>query len=149
MQPSQPLLTIAIPTYNRAALLAELLSTLEEQVSVHPEVEIIVSDNASPDGTEETVRGFIARGMPIQYRRHPENVGSDANFAHLFDLARGKYFLLFGDDDILVPGAIAKIVGILEDHDPDIVYLSSYSFFSDYIKERREDPLGRELSSTD
>jgi abequosyltransferase len=143
MQPSRPLLTIAIPTYNREALLAELLSALEEQISVHPEVEIIVSDNASLDGTPETVRGFIARGMPIRYRRNPENVGGDSNFVSCLNMARGKYFWICGDDDIIMPGALDEVTTHLKREEFDLVYLASYGFKKDYLVERQTDPLHR------
>jgi abequosyltransferase len=143
MQSSRPLLTIAIPTYNREALLAELLSALEEQVSVHPEVEIIVSDNASPDGTQETVQGFIARGMPIEYRRHPENVGPDANFVSCLSAARGKYFWMCGDDEIILPRALDEITTHLKREEFDLVYLTSYGFKKDHLAERKTDPLHR------
>ena len=143
MQPSRPLLTIAIPTYNREALLAELLSALEGQVSVHPEVEIIVSDNGSTDGTSATVRGFIARGMPIRYRCHSINMGAEANFFECLKLSRGKYFWLCGDDDIILPGALDKVTGYLQREEFDLIYLTSYGFRNDYLVERQSDPLGR------
>jgi glycosyltransferase involved in cell wall biosynthesis len=143
MQPSRPLLTIAIPTYNRGAFLTKLLSALEGQISVHPEVEVIVSDNASADGTSATVRDFIARGMPIRYYCHSTNVGPDANFIDCLKLAEGKYFWLCGDDDIILPETLDRVMEHLQQEEFDLIYVTSYGFKNDYLAERQSDPLGR------
>ena len=143
MQPSRPLLTIAIPTYNRATFLSELLASLEPQIAANCLIELIISDNASTDDTFHVVARFKERGLVVLYVRNPVNIGSDANFAECFELAKGKHFLLFGDDDLLVPGAIAKIIGLLQTYAPDIMYLASYSFVSSPTAERKEDPLNR------
>ncbi len=140
---SKPLLTIAIPTYQRARFLEELLNNLGPQLKNIPRIELLISDNASMDDTERLIEGFAGRGLEVRYIRNKENIGPDGNFLQCFELATGKFFLLFGDDDLLVPGALLKIIGLLDRHDPDIVYLSSYSFAQDFMKERRGDPLGR------
>jgi abequosyltransferase len=143
MESSRPILTIAIPTYNRRRYLEELLVCLDPQLKDRSKVELLISDNASQDDTRELVESFQGRGLELRYVRNAANIGPDANFAQCFDLARGRYFLLFGDDDLVVPGAVDKILGLLEAHDPDIVYLCSYSFSSDFMKERKGDLLGR------
>lgn len=143
MQDSKPLLTIAIPTYRRAPFLSELLDNLQPQLLGQPLVELLISDNASPDDTPQVVEAYKQRGLELKYVRNQENIGPDGNFVQCFELARGKYFLLFGDDDLVAPGAIAKIISLLQEHDADIVYLSSYSFSADAVGERKGDPLGR------
>jgi abequosyltransferase len=143
MQPNRPLLTIAIPTYNRQQYLTELLSVLEPQVAAHPEVELLVADNGSPDGTTNVVQGFIARGVKIRYHRHAENVGPDANFIYCLTSAQGKYFWLCGDDDIIVPGTLDELMGHLAQEEFDLVYMTNYGFRQDFIAEREHDPLSR------
>jgi abequosyltransferase len=143
MQPDRPLLTIAIPTYNRQQYLTELLSVLEPQLAAHPEVELLISDNASSDATAEAVDQFVARGMKIRYHRHPENIGPDRNFIFCLNSAQGKYFWLCGDDDIIVPGALDKVTGHLSREEFDLVYLTSYSFNNNFAEEKQADPLGR------
>jgi abequosyltransferase len=143
MPHSRPLLTIAIPTYNRAPFLKELLIALEDQAIEHPEVEILVSDNASVDETAEIVANFIAKGMGIQYHRHSANVGADANFLRCLNVAQGKYLWICGDDDIILRGTLDKVVGHLQDQEFDLIYLTSYGFKKDYLEERQYDPLNR------
>src|SRR5215471_12176422 len=125
---SKPLLTLAIPTYNRAWCLRELLPLLVDQVKNEPRIELIISDNASPDDTSSVVQDFMARGLPARYIRNTENIGADANFLQCFEQARGKYVWLFSDDDLIVPGALKKVLSYCEAAEYDLVWVSSYSF---------------------
>lgn len=140
---SKPLLTIAIPTYNRARYLRELLSVLYDQLIDEPRVELIVSDNASPDETPALVEEFQKRGLRIRSIRNETNIGADANFLQCFEQARGKYFWLFGDDDLIVPGGVGKILSLLEMDDFAVAYLSPYEFRANFLAERETDKLGR------
>jgi abequosyltransferase len=125
---TKPLLTIAIPTYNRAGCLKELLSVLADQLKGEPRVELIISDNASPDETPLVVQEFVARGLRVRYIRNAENIGSDANFLQCFEQARGKYVWLFSDDDLIVPGGLAKIMTYCAAAEYDLIWVSAYSF---------------------
>jgi glycosyltransferase involved in cell wall biosynthesis len=100
---SRPLVTIAIPTYNRAAFsLAQALRCALAQT--YPELEILVSDNCSTDDTEHLVRSFDDRR--IRYVRQAENIGANNNFNYCINEARGVYFLLFHDDDMIDPDLV-------------------------------------------
>src|SRR5579859_1985788 len=123
---SKPLLTIAIPTYNRARYLRELLSVLFDQLIDEPRVELIVSDTASPDETPELVEEFQMRGLRIRSIRNEMNIGADGNFLQCFERARGKYVWIFGDDDVIVPGGIAAILLHLQTKEYDLVYIDSF-----------------------
>lgn len=148
-RPGQPLLTLAIPTFNRSPFLSELLQALLPQFSSLPPgtAELLVSDNCSTDGTESVIQGFIRRGLPCRYVKNPANLGADANFLQCLELASGQYVWVFGDDDLLVPNAIADLLSLLEQAEVDLVYLSSFSFSGsvDTAAARREgaDKLGR------
>ena len=99
-----PLFTIAIPTYNRAALLAEALQSARAQT--FDDYEIVVRDNASTDGTAELVRGH---GDPrLRYHRNAENVGWHRNFDLLAADARGEFLVYLQDDDLLHPDFLAR-----------------------------------------
>ena len=143
MQTNRPLLTIAIPTYKRSSLLCELLAVLAPQLAGHSEVELIISDNASPDNTSQVVQQFIDAGLSVRYHRHPENIGSDANFISCFHMAAGKYFWLCGDDDIITPGSLDQVMGHLSGQEYDLIYATSYGFQHDWRSKRQQDPLGR------
>lgn len=120
----RPLLTIAIPTFNRARFLKELLSTLFDQLIEEPRVELIISDNDSTDETPSLVEEYRQRGLRFRYTRNEVNIGADANFVQCFELAQGRYFLLLGDDDYITPGGVAKILEAIESaHSYDLIYL--------------------------
>src|SRR5271166_6620747 len=121
---ARPLLTIAIPTFNRARFLKELLSTLFDQLIDEPRVELIISDNDSSDETSSLVEEFRQRGLCFRYKRNRVNIGADANFVQCFELAQGRYVLLVGDDDYMTPGSITKILKMIESPNSyDLIYL--------------------------
>lgn len=138
---ARPLLTLAIPTYNRASYLDSCLAHVCGQVEgVGKAVEILVSDNNSPDDTGEVVGKYILAGAAIRYVKNEENIGPDRNFLQCFRMAAGRYVLIFGDDDILLDGSIKKILDVLEKDDYGIVHLASYGYEEDY---RLEMPRAR------
>lgn len=145
---NQPLLTIAIPTYNRSRYLHELLAVLHDQVVTESRVELIISDNASPDETPAVVDEFQRRGLPVRYLRNRQNIGADGNFLQCFEQARGKYFWLFGDDDILLPGALPLLVERLASHTYDLVYVNSFPLESSTDLHKVQGPLRMKDSSS-
>jgi glycosyltransferase involved in cell wall biosynthesis len=132
MQSERPLLTIAIPTYNRSQCLTSLLEILVPQLGGETRVELIVSDNASQDETAEIIRGYQERGAKIEYRRNETNVGADANFVRCFEQARGEYVWIFGDDDIIVPGGLREVLRHLELRRYDLLFIRASSFRGSY-----------------
>lgn len=94
----QPLVTIAIPTYNRAEkFLRNAISCALNQT--YRRLEIIISNNCSTDNTEEVVREFA--DPRIRYFRQEKNIGANNNFNFCINQATGKYFMLLLDDDII------------------------------------------------
>jgi abequosyltransferase len=143
MNSEKPLLTIAIPTYNRSPYLEKLLTVLFDQLVSESRVELIISDNASPDKTPELVADYRQRGLELRYIRNEMNLGPDGNILQCFEQARGKYVWIFSDDDIIVAGAIAKILHLLASEDYGLVYINPYVFRDDYVAERTSDRFGR------
>jgi glycosyltransferase involved in cell wall biosynthesis len=93
-----PLVTIGIPTYNRAkAYLRECIESAINQT--YPFIEIIVSDNCSTDGTAALVKSI--NDSRVRYFRHRQNIGPNNNFNFCLEQARGEYFLLLHDDDLI------------------------------------------------
>ena len=101
-------LAICIPTYNRARFLPETLSSIVCQAS--NDVEIVVSDNASTDNTEEVVRGFQQSFSRLKYYRWPKNMGADLNYLKVIELSVSEYCWFLGSDDVLKDGAIRRII---------------------------------------
>ncbi len=133
MQIDRPLLTIAIPTWNRAVFLDRLLSVLLNELCDQPEVELLVSDNASPDNTGELVEQYRQRGLRLRYLRNESNLGPDANILKCYVQASGKYVWILSDDDLPMPGAITRIVESLSQEEYELVCLGHYSFHGKYV----------------
>ena len=116
---SIPLLSICIPTFNREVYLKDCLESLKRSWVF--EVEIIVSDNASTDGTLTVLEDY-ARQLPLRWQQHPTNLGFDRNCASVVSMARGRYCWLLGSDDCISAGALEQIMGQLRQHEPDIFH---------------------------
>ena len=145
-----PILTIAIPTWNRAAYVRLNLEQLGREIALCGEglVELLVSDNACEDDTEHVVESAIEDGVSIRYIRNEINIGSDANIAQCFNVALGRYVLILGDDDLLVDGALPWLLEQLQQRDYGVVCLRTYGFDADFRLERpREGGSDREYSA--
>jgi glycosyltransferase involved in cell wall biosynthesis len=118
-----PRLSVCITTRNREAYIAETLESILSQCP--PEVEVVVVDGASTDGTVAAVRG-VADRYPQQLRllTPAENSGLDADFDKAVLAAQGAYCWLFSDDDLLVPGAVQKLLDALHD-EPTVVIVDA------------------------
>ena len=110
-----PLLSICIPTYNRAEWLRLSLEALLPQITkTNGRVELVVSDNCSPDHTPEVVKKSMEGGN-FRYHRNQANIGGNPNFFLLVnDLAYGDYVWVLGDDDLVRENAVTKILDVLE-----------------------------------
>ena len=115
-----PRLSLCVPTYNRAGLLDQALRAVLDQITpdMADLVEIVVLDNASPDGTPAVVARVQADfpRLPLRALRHPQNIGPDANFYEAVKEAQGEYVFLLSDDDILLPGAVARLLSLIQEH---------------------------------
>ena len=101
-------LSICITTRNRVDFLVQTLSNLLGQVTA--EVEIVVLDAASHDGTRQAVEALAAENPSLSYHRRETNQGIDRDYASSADLARGGYVWFMSDDDLLAPGAVEKVL---------------------------------------
>lgn len=116
------LLSICIPTYNRAEYLSKTLESLVSQKCwPSPEVEIVISDNASTDNTAQVIAEYQAR--------YPENIrgtslltGIDPheNFDLVMSRGKGKYIKLNNDTLMWNPGMLEEFIHVLRETSPDI-----------------------------
>lgn len=109
-----PLLTIAIPTYRRDALLRQALATALGQ-DLPALVEVIVVDN-DPAATGEAARAATldpAR-QRLRYVVNDANIGMFGNWNRCLRLARGRWFTLLNDDDLLDPDFARRMLSVLE-----------------------------------
>lgn len=115
-----PLLSICIPTLNRASLLATLLENMEKECGAFlNNIEIVVSDNASVDDTKTVVEGS---SFPITYGRQNTTVGFAKNLLNAAaTLATGEYIWVIGDDDMILPGGVSRVLASIAAA-PDVDY---------------------------
>lgn len=93
-----PLVTIGIPTYNRADGLRRTLEQVTAQS--YSNLEVLVSDNASPDpSVQEVVREFTSRDRRIRSFLQAKNLGASNNFRFVLKASTGDLFMWASDDD--------------------------------------------------
>lgn len=133
---SKIILSICIPTYNRAKFLKNNLESLYKQINdINCKyVEVMVSNNCSTDNTHSVVQEYLHRGMEITYYKNESNLGFDGNFLQCIYQAKGKYVLLLGDDDLLLDGSLDTLVELLSTDEYGIVYISGCSYSNRDIK---------------
>lgn len=122
-----PLLTLAVPTYNRRLKVKRLLDRLAEINEQHPwgnDLEVLVSDNASDDDTTELVNEYRQVIPALRSFRHDHNVGFDGNVFQCFEQSRGTYVWLHSDDDLPDLHSVTRILEILREHSPDVLRFS-------------------------
>jgi glycosyltransferase involved in cell wall biosynthesis/MoaA/NifB/PqqE/SkfB family radical SAM enzyme len=112
----QPKLSVLIPTFNRAGMLAECLDSVQ---ATTVDCEIIVMDNASEDDTEAMMRQRAADDPRIRYVRHSHNIGGTENFNEILKAARGETICILGDDDAVLPDNFERKLAIFDAH-PEI-----------------------------
>lgn len=115
--PTTPRLTVGLPTYNRACYLRGTLDSVLAQT--YTDFELIISDNASTDATEQIAREYAERDPRIRYVRHPRNLGSAFNHTYVIRKARGEFFKWVSDDDLYAPDLFEQCVRALDAH-PEI-----------------------------
>lgn len=109
---AEPLVSIGLPTWNRAHLLPGALESLLNQT--YRNIEYIISDNASTDDTEKLLRAYAAKDPRIRSIRQPVNIDGISNRDFVLVPARGKYFMWASDDDWWDPRFVETLVGVLE-----------------------------------
>ncbi len=103
------LVSFCIPTFNRAELVKRCATKVLEIDS--DRIEVLISDNASPDGTEEAVRSI---GDPrISYHRNESNIGAVMNIVQTIKLAKGEWVFLLSDEDAVETRSMEKVLNDL------------------------------------
>ena len=123
---SHAILTIIVPTYNRAAHLAVLLSALRSELrGLESLVEVLVSDNASTDTTPEVTAAAASDWPALSIQRHDINIGPEGNFLSCLPRVSTRFFWIIGDDDCPKRGVLPKVVQLLTARKPALIYMQS------------------------
>src|SRR3989344_8743946 len=130
---NKPLLSICIPTYSRERYLKECLDSIVAQFGdqeVRDNVEVVVSDNASPDNTREVVEEYRQKFSNIKYFRNDKNIGFDLNVINVVEKANGEYCWYMGDDDVIGGNNLRFVVDFLKKYD-----IAAFTFKSAPLEE--------------
>ena len=131
------LLSIAIPTYNRAPYLENLLNNiLPQAIQSKERVEVCISNNGSTDNTREVVMNFKKKYPDlIQYNENKKNLGSDRNILKVMEMSRGDFVWLFGDDDSIILTGLKDVVSFIKKNCRENIALISLKMESYFIDE--------------
>jgi len=118
MDNHKPRVSIGMPVYNGEQFLQEALDSILAQTFA--DFELIISDNASMDGTQEICRAYAAKDQRVRYFRNQTNLGASRNFNRVFELSSGEYFKWAAHDDICASDFLLKCIEVL-DQDVSVV----------------------------
>ncbi len=124
----KPIVSIGMFVYNGASCIRVAIDSILNQT--FKEFELIISDNASNDKTEEICREYANKDSRIRYIRQSKNIGAGANLLFVFDQAQGEYYMWAAHDDVRSPEFLECNLRFLRDH-PDFVASTSPVKFED------------------
>jgi glycosyltransferase involved in cell wall biosynthesis len=111
-----------MPVFNGEKYLREALDSIQAQT--YRDFELIISDNASTDRTQQICLEYVTKDRRIRYYRNKKNLGAPKNFNRVFELSSGEYFKWAAYDDVLAPEYLQKCVSVL-DEDQSVVLCHS------------------------
>ncbi|NMM61281.1 glycosyltransferase [Clostridium sp. P21] len=109
----KPLISICIPTFNRAKELEKCLHSIYSQIGDDSLFEVFISNNNSTDNTEEIIYKYKSLYNNITYNKNKTNIGADKNIALTMEKSSGKYMILHGDDDYFKDNTIYQLMNII------------------------------------
>lgn len=130
MSENRPRVSIGLPVYNGERYLDEAIRSVLDQSYI--DFELLISDNASTDGTEEICRSAAASDPRVVYLRNDENLGAAPNYNRLVDLSNGEYFKWIAHDDGCAPEFLEQCVRVL-DNEPEVVICYSKTILLDEV----------------
>ncbi len=110
--------SIGVPVFNGAVFLASSLESIMSQT--FEDMEIVISDNGSTDGTEDICRDFAARDTRVRYLRADTNRGASWNYRNVVQQTSGRYFKWATHDDLLAPTYIERCVEVIDEAPPSV-----------------------------
>jgi glycosyltransferase involved in cell wall biosynthesis len=132
---SQPLVSVIIPTYNRAHLIGETLDSVLAQT--YQNWECIIVDDGSKDNTDEVVGAYVNKDTRFKYYHRPEDYAKGANSCRHIGFLKsiGEYVNWFDSDDIMLPSHFEKKILRILKNDYDFVCCEIARFRYDNKKE--------------
>jgi glycosyltransferase involved in cell wall biosynthesis len=124
----KPLLSILIPTFNRAEYLDRLLCELASQINssgLCEIIEVVIGNNSSVDNTSIVISSHLSSNTFFSCVTQSSNIGAELNILSLFDSSCGNFRWIIGDDDLPRPGLVNHVVNLLQINSPSLLYLPS------------------------
>lgn len=138
---TSPLVSIAIPTFNRLDYLKEAVASALAQT--HEPVEVLIGDDGQTDEIQAWGQDLARRDARARYRRNPSNLGLAGNWNALADAARGEFLVVIGDDDRLLPGFVETLLELARRCSAQVAFSNHYLIDDDGL---RLEALSRECS---
>lgn len=113
MSSKRPIVSLGLPVYNGENYLAMAIESVLAQTFA--DFELIITDNASTDGTQAICEHYAAMDSRIRYHRNQMNLGAAPNFNLAFDLSRGRYFKWVAHDDLMATEFLEQCITIMEE----------------------------------
>ncbi len=126
-------LTIGIPTYNGSKYIKGMINSILIQLSDinQYELEILISDNASTDNTEDIIKEYINEYPTLfSYYRNTENIGGDRNVDNIFRKAKGKFVWICGDDDEIIIGHLKNVLEKIKNNKEISVFFANARIYN-------------------
>ena len=130
MNNEKPRVSIGMAVFNGEKYIEETLDSILAQT--YRDFELIISDNASTDRTQEICQTYAAKDRRIRYSRNSKNLGAAPNYNRTVELARGQYFKWADHDDLLGPDFIAKCIEVLDQHPEAVLCFPRVSVINEY-----------------
>lgn len=128
-----PTLSVVIPTYNRVKFLEITVSLFVSQIisdGLADRVEIVIGNDASPDGTEGYLNQLQSRHSFIKVINHPKNLGLSGNLEALVAITSGEYIWGMGEDDLIVSGAVKRVLESISASNPNYLLINTKNILS-------------------
>ena len=154
MSKQSPKVSIGMPVYNMEDTVQEAIDSVLNQT--FSDFQLIISDNASDDGTEEICRAAAKQDSRVTYHQNPVNIGGAESGRLTVLLSKGKYFMLAAADDARKPEMVSRCVEALDENQKAVLAYTHTELLDPATGERRlyydpyrldqEDPAERYVS---
>jgi len=125
-----PKISIGMPVFNGELYIADAIESVLNQT--FSDLELIISDNASSDTTQEICEAYAKKDNRIRYIRQSKNVGAAGNFNYTFEVAKGEYFAWLAHDDLIKEKYLEACLKVLEHNDSVVLCFSKTKFIDEH-----------------
>lgn len=131
---NSPLISICVPTFNRAVQLDKCLNSIYSQIGNDSLFEVFVSDNNSTDNTKDIINKYSSLYGNLTLNKNETNIGADKNIAVTIEKSKGKYIILHGDDDYFNENTIYPLMDVInKDSKSSLLFINVLSNKNDIV----------------